>query len=54
MRWRGMVALFLAGLFMSALSGAFAYFLPVVVAAYAQTGQAARVSSTPTPRIPCL
>jgi LCP family protein required for cell wall assembly len=50
MGWRGMVALLLAGLFMSALSGAFAYFLPVVVAAYAQTGQAAKVTSTPEPK----
>jgi LCP family protein required for cell wall assembly len=50
MGWRGMVALLLAGLLMSALSGAFAYFLPVVVAAYAQTGQAGRVASTPPPK----
>jgi LCP family protein required for cell wall assembly len=36
---RGVVALFLVGLLTSGLSGAFAYFLPVIAAAYAQTGQ---------------
>jgi LCP family protein required for cell wall assembly len=42
MGWRSVVALFLVGLITSGLSGAFAYFLPVVVAAYAQTGQTSR------------
>ena len=42
-----MLALFLVGLITSGLAGAAAYFLPVVVAAYALTGQA-RVS-TPLP-----
>ncbi len=45
MGWRGMVGLFLFGLLISGLSGAFAYFLPVAVAAYAQTGQTVRVGS---------
>lgn len=43
-----MVGLFLVGLLLSGLSGAFAYFLPVVVAAYAQTGQTVKVSTGPT------
>jgi LCP family protein required for cell wall assembly len=43
--WRGVVALFLVGLCISALSGAFAYFLPVVAAAYAQTGQTSRTTA---------
>ena len=41
--------LFLAGLFTSAVSGAVAYFLPVALVAYAQTGQATRVLASPTP-----
>lgn len=48
MGWRGGVALFLVGMVLSGLSGAFAYFLPVVIAAYAQTGQAARASTNPS------
>lgn len=39
MGWRGALALLLAGLFVSGLSGAFAYFLPAALVAYAQTGQ---------------
>ena len=50
MRWRGMLALFLVGLITSGLAGAAAYFLPVVVAAYALTGQAR--ASTPLPLQP--
>ena len=47
---RGIVALFLVGLITSGLSGAFAYFLPVMAAAYAQTGQATRdPAATPRP-----
>src|SRR5215469_11063735 len=49
MGWRGMVGLFLVALLLSGLSGAFAYFLPVAVAAYAQTGQTVKVDSGPTP-----
>jgi LCP family protein required for cell wall assembly len=49
MGWRGAVALFLAGLFISGLSGAFAYFLPVALVAYAQTGQATRDTAAPSP-----
>jgi LCP family protein required for cell wall assembly len=49
MGWRGVVALFLVGLFISGLSGAFAYFLPAALVAYAQTGQAARAGAAPTP-----
>jgi LCP family protein required for cell wall assembly len=49
MGWRGALALFLAGLFISGLSGAFAYFLPVALVAYAQTGQATRDASVPSP-----
>ena len=49
MGWRGTVALFLVGLFISGLSGAFAYFLPVALVAYAQTGQAARAPAEPAP-----
>jgi LCP family protein required for cell wall assembly len=41
-----MFALFLVGLLVSGLSGAFAYFLPVVVAAYAQTGQSVKGSQS--------
>jgi LCP family protein required for cell wall assembly len=40
MGWRSLVALFLIGLLTSGLSGALAYFLPVVATAYEQTGQA--------------
>ncbi|HKF16270.1 MAG TPA: LCP family protein [Candidatus Dormibacteraeota bacterium] len=47
MGWRGMLALFVVGLITSGLAGAAAYFLPVVVAAYAQTGQPR--ASTPAP-----
>src|SRR5205807_396402 len=36
--WRGVVALFAVGLVVSSLAGAFAYFLPVALVAYAQTG----------------
>ena len=50
MGWRGVVALFLVGLFVSALSGAFAYFLPVALVAYAQTGQATRSAAEPSVR----
>jgi LCP family protein required for cell wall assembly len=42
-----LLALFAVGLGLSGLSGAFAYFLPVVVAAYAQTGQAAHTGAVP-------
>ena len=49
MGWRGMLALLLVGLITSGLAGAAAYFLPVVVAAYAQTGQAR--TSMPLPLI---
>lgn len=38
------MAILLVGLLVSGLSGAFAYFLPVALVAYAQTGQATRVS----------
>jgi LCP family protein required for cell wall assembly len=47
MGWRGLIALLLVGLFVSGASGVFAYFLPVVVAAYAQTGQTARTTLVP-------
>ncbi len=47
MGWRGMLTLFLAGLVLSGLSGGFAYFLPVAIAAYSQTGQATRASGAP-------
>ena len=49
MAWRGIVALSILGLFVSGLAGAFAYFLPVALVAYAQTGQATRTASEPTP-----
>ncbi len=56
MGWRSLVAVFVVGMITSGLAGAAAYFLPVVVAAYAQTGQArvspqpvAHPSSTPSP-----
>ena len=49
MGWPGTVALFLAGLLLSGLSGAFAYFLPAVMAAYAQTGQTVSVGSSSGP-----
>src|SRR5215472_17159923 len=49
MGWRGSMALLLVGLFTSGLSGAFAYFLPVMVAAYAQTGVATRSDTGPRP-----
>src|SRR5215468_12684068 len=49
MRWRGMLALFLVGLITSSLAGAAAYFLPVVVAAYALTGQARASPPLPLP-----
>jgi LCP family protein required for cell wall assembly len=49
MGWRGVVALFIVGLFTSGLSGAFAYFLPVALVAYAQTGQATRAYVQPEP-----
>ena len=58
MGWRGALALFLVGLFTSGLSGAFAYFLPVALVAYAQTGQSTRAAqaspgpaSTPAPAL---
>jgi LCP family protein required for cell wall assembly len=44
-----LLALFLVGLPLSGLAGAVAYFLPVVVAAYAQTGQAGRTGASPSP-----
>src|SRR5262249_19740773 len=47
MGWRGMLALFFVGLLTSGLAGAAAYFLPVVVAAYAQTGLARPAPPTP-------
>lgn len=47
MGWRGTLALFLVGLFTCGLSGAGAYFLSVVMTAYAQTGQP-RVASEPS------
>jgi LCP family protein required for cell wall assembly len=47
---RGAIALLLAGLFVSGLAGAFAYFLPVALVAYAQTGQATRDLTSPTPQ----
>jgi len=50
MGWRGVVALFIVGLFVSGLSGAFAYFLPVALVAYAQTGQATRSAAEPSAR----
>ncbi len=43
-----MLALFLIGLVTSSLAGAAAYFLPVVVAAYAQTGQGRLAPAPPT------
>lgn len=46
MGWRGAVALFLAGLLVSGLAGAFAYFLPVALVAYTQTGQSTIQSRT--------
>jgi LCP family protein required for cell wall assembly len=49
MGWRGAVALFLAGVFISGLSGAFAYFLPAALVAYAQTGQATRDTAVARP-----
>ncbi|HSR21948.1 MAG TPA: LCP family protein, partial [Candidatus Eisenbacteria bacterium] len=50
MGWRGVVALFIVGLFVSGMSGAFAYFLPAALVAYAQTGQAARAAAGPSPQ----
>lgn len=50
MGWRGALALFLAGLFISGLSGGFAYFLPVMAAAFAQTGIGTRASAESGPR----
>jgi len=50
MGWRGAVALLVAGLFVSGLAGAVAYFLPVALVAYAQTGQATRGLTSPSPR----
>jgi LCP family protein required for cell wall assembly len=47
--WRGILALSILGLFVSGLAGAFAYFLPVALVAYAQTGQASRSGAEPTP-----
>jgi LCP family protein required for cell wall assembly len=44
------MALFLAGVFISGLSGAFAYFLPAALVAYAQTGQATRPAGEPSAR----
>jgi LCP family protein required for cell wall assembly len=50
MGWRGAVALFLAGLFVSGMAGAFAYFLPVALVAYAGTGQSTRTpGARPSP-----
>ena len=49
MGWRGVVALFIVGLFVSGLSATFAYFLPAALVAYAQTGQAARAAG-PSPQ----
>jgi LCP family protein required for cell wall assembly len=43
------VALSILGLFTSGLAGAFAYFLPVALVAYAQTGQATRTGREPAP-----
>ena len=43
------MALLLAGLCISGLSGAFAYFLPVALVAYGQTGQAARDAAATSP-----
>src|SRR5262245_5072309 len=45
-----MLAVFVVGLGLSGFSGAFAYFLPLVVAAYAQTGQAAHSGTNPLVR----
>jgi LCP family protein required for cell wall assembly len=52
--WRGALALLVAGLFVSGLSGAFAYFLPIALVAYAQTGQATRNLLAPgaSPSVP--
>jgi LCP family protein required for cell wall assembly len=50
MGWRGVLALFIAGLFVSGLAGAFAYFLPVALVAYAQTGQSTRDLTAASPR----
>jgi len=50
MGWRGTIALLFVGLLVSGLAGAFAYFLPVALLAYAQTGQATRdTSASPSP-----
>ncbi len=49
MGWRGVLALFLVGLFTSGMSGAVAYFLPVALVAYAQTGQSTRAPLTAGP-----
>jgi LCP family protein required for cell wall assembly len=50
MGWRGAVALLVAGLCISGLSGAFVYLLPVALVAYAQTGQATRDATATGPR----
>jgi LCP family protein required for cell wall assembly len=58
LRWPGVLALSLVGVLFSGLAGAFAYFLPVGVAAFAQTGQAAHAANgaittgTPAPAAP--
>jgi LCP family protein required for cell wall assembly len=50
MGWRGTIALFIVGLIVSGLAGAFAYFLPVALVAYAQTGQSTHdTSASPSP-----
>src|SRR5262249_6943144 len=56
MGWRGALAFFLVGLFVSGLSGAFAYFLPLALLAYAQTGQSTRAAdaSPGPPTAPAL
>ncbi|OLB81628.1 MAG: hypothetical protein AUI14_02580, partial [Actinobacteria bacterium 13_2_20CM_2_71_6] len=43
--WRAVLVIFLVGVVLSGLSGAAAYFLPVVIAAYAQTGQLAHTAT---------
>ena len=49
MGWRGAVALLLVGVVVSGLAGAMAYFLPVALVAFAQTGQATRGLTAASP-----
>jgi LCP family protein required for cell wall assembly len=58
MGWRGALALLIAGLFVSGMAGGFAYFLPVALVAFAQTGQSTqapgRAGPRPTPSVGAL